>query len=167
MLSYALVARSLAALLELFPSRDVTKATAAAYQHALADLSDDEFTVAVDAIARESGRRFFPTAGELRAVLPTPPPVDIDALLKTIERLGSHNVHTGWCWPSIARVREALGDAVAAAYAEVGPGALSAHDEVTHDIARRTFTRALALQRKAAADAPALPRARPALPEQT
>jgi hypothetical protein len=61
-------------------------------------------------------------------------------VLRQISALGSYSPAAGWQYPRIEAVRDALGDAVASAYAAAGAERCFADDDtITQDIARRAF----------------------------
>jgi hypothetical protein len=141
------IASTLAFLHELFPGRDIGPATLDAWSIYFSDWSDDELRVHAMAAAREPGRKFFPTPGEIAAhrELPT---IDTDALLSRLAKLGHHNPVTGWQHPTSLAVRDAFGDAVSTAYIDAGTSRCFASDDpnggsITRDIARRAFAEAI------------------------
>lgn len=148
MASKQTIAGALAFLHELFPTRDITDATGHAYQIALAEFSDDELRHCVELVAKEPGRKFFPTPGDIAAHRQPPPAIDCEALLGRISKLGCHDPRSGWIYPTSERIRESLGDAVADAYVNAGSTqcfapADSSGATVSRDIARRRFADAI------------------------
>lgn len=151
MASERAVATGLAMMHECFPTREITPATAKAFGLLFEDTPDTDFLKACKVLCRENGRTFFPSPGEIFAVLaPAPASYDIDSLCATIHDLGSYDPIRGWCYPSIQTLREKLGDAVADAYALAGGSAQvfanadSDGRSVGRDIARRTLAKELA-----------------------
>jgi len=139
------ISGALAFLHELFPTRAVGPATLDAWSVVFADWSDAQVHDCAVRAARETGRVFFPTPGEIiahRSVAPVRA-LDTEGLLKRIGALGSYDPRTGWCWPSLEKVRIEIGAAEATAYGLVGPSRLFSDTANTRDIAQRDFTRAL------------------------
>lgn len=139
------IAGVLAFLHELFPTRPVTPATLDAFSLIFADWPDAELNRCAVEAARESGRTFFPTPGEIAAYRAhyLPPVMDHEFVLRQIEKLSVYNPHRGMVPPRIDEVREKLGAHVAAAYALGGGCRIFADGETTRDIARREFEKAL------------------------
>lgn len=136
------VSAVLAFLHELFPTREIGPATLDAFAMIFEDWPDGELTDCAKKAARERGRTFFPTPGEISAyrALPT---VDSGAMLRRISALGSYNPN-GWIYPRLEKVRDEFGPAIAQAYADAGAERCFAGDEsITQDIARRSFDKAL------------------------
>jgi hypothetical protein len=135
------VAKVLRFLHALYPAHEVTDETGEAWLVVFADLPDDALADAARRCASEAGRKFFPTVGEVRAVVDamTGSRVNPTTLLRQIESMGSYNAHCGWVWPRVESVRERFGDGVATAYGMVGPGRFASEDAVTRDIAARDF----------------------------
>lgn len=142
------IATGLGLLHESYPTRDVTEKTGEAWRILFADIEDGAFLSACTALAVERGRTFFPTPGELMALAnPAPPPADVEGILAQIHDLGEYGP-TGWRYPRLETIREALGEAVASAYSEAGGGRCFANADasgqsVSRDIARREFASAL------------------------
>lgn len=144
MASKQTIAGALAFLHELFPTRDITDKTGHAYQLALSDFSDEELQRCVELVAKEPDRKFFPTPGEIIAHRRQPDPIDCDALLGRIEKLGKYLPARGWVYPNIEQVREALGQEIAIAYVDAGAARCFAPEDangqsISRDIARRKF----------------------------
>jgi hypothetical protein len=144
MASNKAVAELLAYLQELFPSRDVTEKTLPVWVLHFEDWSDEELRACTRAAAREPGRKFFPTPGEIAAHRAPAPAIDADAILERIAKLGYHNPRSGWMYPTAQFVREQLGDVIANAYVTAGGERCFASpagdgSTVGRDIARRTF----------------------------
>lgn len=138
MASDAALSSVLAFLQELCPTRDIGAHTLDAWAIAFEDYTDAELSEYARKAAIEPGRKFFPTPGEIAAyrVVPT---VDAGRVLRQISALGAYNPH-GRIYPSIERVREAMGSAVAEAYAAAGAERCFADDgSFAQDSARRTF----------------------------
>jgi len=152
MASLEAVTTGLSLLQEAFPTREITSKTGEVWKLLFADVPDGPFLSACTALAIEHGRTFFPTPGEVMALAAPAPVVDIDGLLTQIHDLGDYGP-TGWRYPGIQSIREALGDSVADAYAEAGGGRCFANSDssgqsTTRDIARREFAKALATTAK-------------------
>lgn len=149
------IATILAFLHELYPTREIGEATNEAWHIAFADWDDETLTVCARNAAATPGRSFFPTPGEIAAFRPAPA-IDTAALLRRISAIGTYNPN-GWIYPRIEAVRDALGDAVADAYAAAGAERCFAEDEsVTQDIARRAFGKELDAAQKLAPTRPLL-----------
>lgn len=141
------ISRTLAFLHELFPTRDIGPATLDAWALVFESWPDDLLQSCAVKAAKEPGRTFFPTPGEVGAYAP-PPPVDTLAVLYRIEQLGHYEPTQGWVLPTFEQIRDALGDEIARAYTVAGAKQLFADDakdgtHVTRDIARRTFAQEL------------------------
>ena len=168
MASDTTIAAVLAFLQELFPSREITEKTLPSWALYFAEWSDHEFTTCAHRTAKEPGRKFFPTPGEIAAHRRPSRAIDTDALLERIARLGSHNVSTGWIYPSADRIRESLGDAIADAYVNAGASqcfasADSSGATISRDIARRRFADAIDAANLATPGGLRLPPPEPAL----
>ncbi len=139
--------RAVAAALKLLArtfAGEVDEAKVALYYAALDDLTDEQLERAVTIVVRTETERFIPPPGVLRqAVAPAAPVVDAGRLLREISKLGTYNANVGWVYPSVERVRDELGEAVAYAYAGAGRERLFADSETTRDIAQREFERAV------------------------
>lgn len=138
------VARALAILAETFP-KDITPELVRIYQHALRDASDDQVLTAVRRAIDTA--RFFPVPAELRDLIGLNQArvvVDPEPILDRIRGMASYLPTVGDLYPRIDAVRDALGDAIAAAYAAAGGPRLFTANEVGRDIARREFAAALA-----------------------
>jgi hypothetical protein len=148
MASNAAIAGALALLHELYPTREIGPNTAPAWALVFADWDDETLTACVKRAAATPGRTFFPTPGEIAAFRPVPM-VDGPAILRRISALGTYNPN-GWLYPRIETVRDAMGDAVASAYAAAGVERCFADDDsITQDIARRAFATELTSAQKA------------------
>lgn len=134
------IANLIAMAHEAFPSRQITERTPELWLAVFANVSDARLEAAVYQITVEPDRKFFPTPGEIRAVLQGPPPVlDVPGFVRRIESLGEYNPHSGWIWPRVDVVRARLGDAVARAYGQVG-ALLGSDNETSREIAFRDFS---------------------------
>ena len=143
------IAATLAYLHELYPTRDITEATGAAWFTNFSDTDDDVLLSAAKSCGRNPERKFFPTAGELRSHIPVPlvpPAISPTEVLRQIEGMGAY--HNGWQWPRVEAVRLKLGDSVASAYGEVGPHRLNSDNATTREIAQRDFAETLHAERK-------------------
>ena len=132
-------------VLKHLPSKNpVTAETTAFYALGLRDLADDDLTRAVGIAA--SRCTFLPTPAELRdlAGANRAEVVDAEAVLTAIAVMATYLPTTGTTYPRVEAVRERLGDGVANAYGAAGGGRIFAGSEVTRDIARREFEKALA-----------------------
>lgn len=161
MASESAVGRTLAFLHELYPTREITPEAVAAWTVAFRDWDDRQLMECAMKAAREVGRTFFPTPGEITALRPRPA-LDLAGILHRISELGQYNPHTGWQYPRIDVVREALGDAIATAYGSAGAERCFADDandgsHVTRDIARREFEKNLEMWQTQNPDRPLLP----------
>jgi hypothetical protein len=126
---------------------EVTHERIEVYTAALDDVTDAQLAVAIVEVIKRHEGAFFPPPAVLRkaAGVGDAPAVDVDGILRELSRMGSYSPN-GWLLPRIGEVREALGDAVAYAAAEVGLHRLCADDTVTRDIAARDFAQALRLE---------------------
>lgn len=141
MASDTAIARTLAFLHELFPTREITEATLDAWTVTFSDWPDDLLRECAIRAAKEPGRQFFPAPGEIFAQRPQPA-IDIDSIRYHIEKLGEYNPNVGWIYPSNQKVQAILGESIATAYAIAGR-ALFSENETTASIAAREFRRAL------------------------
>jgi len=122
--------------------RDVTPELVGIYAGALGDLSDDALERALRGAVKTC--KFFPTPAELRELAGSDEPaIDVDGLLQGIERLSTYNPVTGTRLPAVTVVRDALGDAVADAYALAGGSLLFSRNEFGRADAMRIFRREL------------------------
>jgi hypothetical protein len=136
--SKSAVAATLALLHELFPTREVTSTTGEAWGMMFEDWTDEDLMACTRSAAKQPGRKFFPTPPEIMDCRPAAV-IDSGKILRQISALGVYNPH-GWVYPSIERVRQTMGDAVAEAYAAAGGERCFAADgSVAQDMARRTF----------------------------
>ncbi len=146
MASEAKVQWALSVLSVLSPERQMTREQVAAYAMALGDMTDEQLDYAVKRAVREC--RFYPKPAELRdfAGVNVKPKPDVSGTLDRIRALVTY--HRGDQMPSVERVRESLGDAIANAYGYVGPQRLESvvlgGSGVGADIAGREFATALA-----------------------
>jgi len=116
------------------------------YAGALEDVTDAELAKVTVALVKTHEGEFIPSPATIRrAVLGDErPKLDVDRIIREIDRMGGHSPAGGWCNASVAHVRELAGNAIADAYAEVGGSRLFADDARTRDIAAAEFRRALA-----------------------
>lgn len=93
---------------------------------AFADLTDEQMQKATVAIV--STDDFFPTVKRVRDVLGLnhKPKPDVAGTFARLRALTTYHPNTGDTMPSVERVREELGDAIADAYGFVGPKRLEA-----------------------------------------
>ncbi len=143
MASREAIARGIALLHECFPSRPITDETGNAFALVFADTSDREFLTACANLAKQPGRVFFPTTGELQAALKPRAPIDLDRLCDAISSLGEYNPNVGWIYPRTQTVIDRFGAAIGAAYAHAGCARIFSDNETSRDIARREFAGAL------------------------
>lgn len=118
------------------------------WEAALESVSDEALLRAVPkAIATHKGD-FIPPVAVIReaAGANATPVIDYERIQRQIGALGSYNPNCGWMYPGVENVREALGDAVASAYAACGAKRLFADDEIGRSIAEREFRRELEVQ---------------------
>lgn len=115
------------------------------YHAALEDVSDAQLAQATVKLVRTYAGEFIPPPAKIRAAIGMDQvaPSDVDATLSAIERLSIYNPHSGMIPPSVVRVREALGAAVAEAYAEAGAQRLFSENQTGREIARAAFAPAL------------------------
>jgi hypothetical protein len=140
------IAKMLAVFAELYP-RPITEQTAGVYEMALSDLTDDQIQYATAQLVRTA--TFFPKPAEIREAVGAnvQPAPDTAGILNRIRGLVTY--HNGREYmPSVERVSEALGDAIAQAYGYVGPsrmeGVVFGGSGTGVDIAAREFATALA-----------------------
>jgi hypothetical protein len=138
------VVKTLAVFGSLFP-RDITPELVTIYHAALEDVTDPELTVAMAKCVKTA--KFFPQPAELRdavganerSALP-----DVAGICERIRGLVTHSAGYGESMPSVERVRQVLGDAIADAYGFVGPqrleGVIFRGSGTGVDIARREFS---------------------------
>lgn len=138
---------ALSVLSVLSPERQMTREQVAAYAMALGDMTDEQLDYAVKRAVREC--KFYPKPAELRdlAGVNSKPKPDVTGILARIKALTTYHPNTGDTLPSVERVREELGDAIANAYGYIGPRRLEAvvfeGVGVGADIAGREFATAL------------------------
>lgn len=154
------VARVLALFAELFPNANITERTGDAWLFALDGHEDASVMAAARLVAREPGRRFMPTVGELLGAMRGPAAIyDVDDIARRIESLGTYNPRTGWQWPSVEHVWRTLGAGIAEAYGAVD--ARLGAEGTGRDIALREFgvmlSKAVARDGPRALAAPAFP----------
>lgn len=154
------VTAMIAAWHEAYPTRELTRETAAVWARTFPDVSDGRFTAAGFVLMRQPDRKFFPTPGELEAVLRAggEPALSAPELLQQISRLGQRNPQGAWVFPRVETVRGIMGEVVAAAYGFAGGNRLNSDSPTTREIAERDFATALERERAAAARAPQPPR---------
>lgn len=128
----------LAVLHEAFPTRPITTKTGKVFYGLFRETDDDAFLSACRTLARQRGRVFFPTPGEITALLAPRVAIDMDRLLEAIANQGQHTP-TGFLFPRIERVRLVFGDEIGSAYAFAGAAKLYSENETSRDIARREF----------------------------
>lgn len=143
MASNAAVAWALAVLKHLPSKHPVTAETVEFYALGLDDVPDDALRDAVRRAAQTA--TFLPTPAELRRLASAARVrvVDHEAVLDAIAAMGVYLPTTGTTYPRIEAVRQRLGDAVAAAYAEAGGERVFTGNPTTRDIARQAFAREL------------------------
>lgn len=133
-------------------NRDIAPELVGIWMKALHDVTDEQLDVSVQRIVAES--KFFPTVAEVRekAGANAQPLPDTDGILRRIRGLVTFDARYGESMPSVERVRDALGDAIADAYGFVGPRRLEAvvfgGSSVGVDIAAREFGSALQAAQK-------------------
>ena len=144
MASREAVGKSLAVLGATFP-RDITPELVAVWLEVFADVEDE-------ALGRATRKalsvcRFFPVPAELRELIGANRVAvpDTETLVEQLRGLSDYHPVRGTTPPSVERVRQAFGDAVAEAYGLAGGGRrLLSGNETTASIARREFDTALA-----------------------
>lgn len=146
------VVKTLAVFGSLFP-RDISPELVSIYHAALEDVGDDGLRAAMAQCVRTA--KFFPTPAEIRdavgannrSALP-----DVSGICERIRGLCSYHPQAGDTLPSVERVRQVLGDAIADAYGYVGParleGVIFRGSGTGVDIARREFADLLAAAQK-------------------
>lgn len=111
---------------------------------ALVDVPDDDLARAVAEVVRTRTGEFLPPVAVVRQAALRGRTVDLDGLIRAIDRAGSYNALTGWAPPRIEAVRELFGDDVAEAYGLAGGGSrLFSGNATTREIAARDFAEAL------------------------
>ncbi len=138
MANTAAIKLGLRVLHEAFPTREITKQTGAVFHELFRDTPDEDFLAACRTLATQRGRTFFPSPGEIAAMLTPRAAVDLDRLLEAISDQGQRS-YSGFIYPRIERVRLVFGDAIASAYAFAGASRLWSNSETSRDIARREF----------------------------
>lgn len=114
------------------------------YRVALDDLSDEQIATATAGVIRTHTGEYIPPPAVLRkAIAPAAVVVDSTALVREIEKLATYNPNSGMIAPSVALVRERLGEAVGYAYAAAGAQLVLSDDATTRAIALRDFQRAM------------------------
>lgn len=115
------------------------------YHAALEDVSDAQLAQATVKLVRTYQGEFMPPPAKIRAAIgmDQTPPSAVDATLEAIRALSVYNPTRGMIRPSVVRVREALGPAVAEAYAEAGGERLFSENQVGREIALAAFGPAL------------------------
>lgn len=125
---------------EAYPNREITEATGPVWLELFADVGDEALVAAVKKCCVEPGRSFFPGAGDVRKYLTKPIELpDVPKTLRQISKLGQYHPARSWIDPRVETVREKLGDAIANAYASIGPVRLYSENDTTRDIAERDF----------------------------
>lgn len=115
------------------------------YCAALEDLSDADLAIATAHVVKTHTGEFIPPPAVLRkAVAPAPIAVDSSAVLRRIENLAIYSPQAGMIYPRGDVVRDALGEAIAYAYAAAGGERVFSDNETTREIATREFQKALA-----------------------
>jgi len=115
------------------------------YHAALDDLSDVQLAQATIKLVRTYQGEFIPPPAKIRAAVGADsiPASEVDATLRAIQALSVYSPTTGMNRPGVAQVREALGVAVAEAYAEAGGERLFSENQTGREIARAAFGPAL------------------------
>lgn len=132
---------------------DITAEKMTTYAAALDDLSDAQVLASVDVLIKTHAGQFLPVPAQIREACGANDrtPIDTDAIIRRIDRLGGYNPQTGWSAPRVETARKELGDAIADAYGSVGGGSrLFCDDETGRTIAERDFM--LALRTETAAE---------------
>lgn len=125
---------------------DITTEKTEMYVAALEDLSDEQIAASVAILVRTHEGQFLPVPAQIRAAVnaDAKPAINVERLIRQIDKTGSYNPNSGWCPARVEIVRERFGDAVADAYGQVGGGArLFSSDETGRIIAARDFENAL------------------------
>jgi hypothetical protein len=144
MASREAVAAGLAVLQQCAPTRDIDTDTLRIWQTLFADDSDAAFLTACRTLAREPGRTFFPSPGEVVAAMrPPQPPIDIDRLCWLLGGLTTYTPH-GTRPPALADIADLFGPAVAEAVGNVGVGRLLCGTEDDAQWAKKDLRAALA-----------------------
>jgi hypothetical protein len=115
------------------------------YRAALEDISDADLLRAVAIVVKTYTQPFIPPPAVIRAAIGAdrPAAVDADSVIRSIAKLKTYTPTAGMIPPPVETVRQHLGDVVAHAYALAGAGDLWNDNEVTADIARRDFRKAI------------------------
>jgi len=123
----------------------VDDARVSVYAAALEDLTDDQLAVATARVVKTHTGEFIPPPAVIRRAVGANQPtvVDVDSVVRAIGQLAKYNPASGMIYPSVAVVREALGEAVAYAYAAAGGTRMFVEDAIGEAIARREFQKAL------------------------
>lgn len=128
------------------------------YIAALSDLSDDDVARATTFTIRNYTGEYIPPPAVLRSFVRTnAEAIDTGAIVRRIEKLATYVPNSGMVYPPVVKVREAMGDAAAYAYAAAGGVRLFADNQTTRDIASREFERALIEARRAVIRGVSLP----------
>jgi hypothetical protein len=144
MASREAIAAGMAVLQQCAPTRDIDAETLRIWQTLFAEDHDAAFLSACRTLARQKGRTFFPTPGEVVAVMhPTVPPVDVDRLCFLLGGLTHYTPH-GVRPPNLSEVADLFGQAVADAVATVGPSRLLCQSEDDASWAKKELRAALA-----------------------
>jgi hypothetical protein len=115
-----------------------------AYCAALEDIEDAELVEACGVLMRTHAGEFIPVPAVIRKVArgDETPKLDLDRIVRELDRMGGYSPAGGWAAPRVDKVRALAGNAIADAYAEIG-GRLFADDQRTRDIAAQEFRKAL------------------------
>ncbi len=160
MASNTAVAACLAVLKHLPSDSPVTAETVAFYALGLRDLSDDALERATARAAASC--TFRPQPAELIKLSGHQPSLpDVDGIVSRLRGMCDYHPQYGTKMPSVERVRNELGDAIADAYGFVGPKRLEAvvfgGDGTGAEIAAREFAELLRDAQRDGADVQLLP----------
>lgn len=167
MASTEAVVRCLSVLKHLPSDTPLTEESVAFYAIGLRGLSDDQLDRATERAV--SSCTFRPMPKDLLALVAEPKPLpDVRGILERLRGMCDYHPNYGTTLPSVQRVRNELGDAIADAYGFIGPKRLEAivfdGEGVGADIAMREFADHLYAAQKDGADITLLPSvARPML----
>jgi hypothetical protein len=144
MASREAIAAGMAVLQQCAPTRDIDAETLRIWQTLFADDHDAAFLSACRTLARQKGRTFFPTPGEVVAAMqPVMPAIDVDRLCYLLGGL-THYTPRGVRPPNLSEVADLFGQAVADAVATVGPSRLLCQSEEDASWAKKDLRAALA-----------------------
>jgi hypothetical protein len=147
---------------------EVTPVRAELWFQCLDDVSDADLLRATNTLLRagHKGDGWLPTISTVRnaaganakyAAEPLPA-IDVEGLLARIERLGEYDYPRSYfVVPGVETVRTAIGEAEARAYGQVGATRLFSANDLTRDIARQEFTKALRSEQRDLQERGALP----------